>query len=440
MDTTKMAWVGAAESCITPPEGTELAGYFTPRIAAGVISPLMAKAIVAGEGDGRVALIACDLITMTAEVTEATRRIIQAETGIQPHRVMVCSTHTHTGPELRLNRLIKRNEAYFGGLSARIAQAAIDAAACQRPAVISAGIDHEEGLAFNRRFRTRDGREQFGLGGSEGAVVGVAGPTDPQLGVVAIRPDPIADPIAVIVNYSLHIDVTGGSRISADFPAVMTEVIRGVYGPDVIVLYVQGACGNINHVAYQQQWPWPPSGEWKSRQLGRALGGKAINIIEKGLPCHDQSVDAASEILDVPAYPLDDIVAQRLAQARSVENPSFFDQTLLDWIDSYDPGERTAREVQALRLGDAVFNGAPGELFVEWGLEMKKWSPHPYTFIAELANDSVGYIPTYEAFRRGGYEATPVVSVRSTPALGQMIADANFRLNQALWERRQAAI
>ena len=89
-----------------------------------------------------------------------------------------------------------------------------------------------------------------------------------------------------------------------------------------------------------------------------------------------------------------------------------------------------------MRLGDAVFCSAPGELFVEWGLEMKKWSPHPYTFIAELANDSVGYIPTWEAFLRGGYEATPIVSVRLTQALGQMVTDANFRSCQELWRRR----
>ena len=69
---------------------------------------------------------------------------------------------------------------------------------------------------------------------------------------------------------------------------------------------------------------------------------------------------------------------------------------------------------------------------------MKQWSPFPYTFIAELANDSVGYIPTFEAFRRGGYEATPVVSVRLTPALGQMVTDANFRSCQKLWKRRKA--
>ena len=83
---------------------------------------------------------------------------------------------------------------------------------------------------------------------------------------------------------------------------------------------------------------------------------------------------------------------------------------LIALVESYAPEDITPREVQTLRIGDAVFCGAPGEYFVEWGLEIKKWSPFAYTFIAELCNDAVGYIPTYEAFLRGGYEATPVVS------------------------------
>jgi len=430
--------VGVAETVITPPVGTELAGYFHPRVSEGVISDLMAKAVVAGTGDDRVAIVACDLITMTAELSGPTRERITAATGIPGERVLICSTHTHTGPELRPNRPIARNEEYFAGLPERIAEAAIQAAANQRECIMSVGDDHEEGLAFNRRFRYRDGTEQFGLHGDPEDVVGPAGPTDPQLGVIKFCESQGDDPFALIVNYSLHIDVTGGNLISADFPAVMTDVIRGVYGPQTIVLYVQGACGNINHVPYLMERPWPNKGVEKSRQVGRALAGKALCIAEKALPSKDTTVDAMREILDVPKYPLDDVVERALAEAKAASGPKpgGFHQRFLDIIGDYDPDEIIPREVQAVRLGDAVFCSAPGEYFVEWGLEIKKWSPHPYTFIAELANDSAGYIPTYEAFRRGGYEATPIVSVISTPALGQMIADANFRMCRQLWSRR----
>jgi hypothetical protein len=435
MDSPKLLPVGAAESAISPPLGTELAGYFHPRVSDGVISDLMAKAVVLGEGDECIALIACDLLAIPEELSAPVRARVEAETGIPGERVMVCATHTHTGPELRPGRPIKRNEEYMAGLPDRIAEAAIAAAGKQRQACICIGHDHEEGLAFNRRFRYEDATEQFGIRGDN--VVGVAGPTDPELGVIAFREAPDAMPFAVIVNYSIHIDVTGGNKISADFPAVMTKVLRGVYGDDVIVLYVQGACGNINHCPYGKDWPWPTKGVWKSEQIGRALGGKAITVIEKALPSASQVADATQEILSVPRFPLDDLVEERVAMAKAGQSQgltSAVDKRLLELVDQHDPDGRDPREVQALRIGDAVICGAPGEYFVEWGLEIKKWSPFPYTFIAELANDWVGYIPTYEAFRRGGYEATPIVSVRSTPALGQMIADANFRLARELWK------
>ncbi|MFO7948516.1 MAG: hypothetical protein R6V19_17065 [Armatimonadota bacterium] len=426
--------VGAAEVQITPPVGTELAGYFHPRVSDGVIIDLMAKAVVVGEDDP-VAICACDLITMTAEISGAAREIIEEATDIPGERVMICSTHTHTGPELRPNRPIARNEEWVKTLPGLIAEAVIKAAENRQEAYMYVGSEPEEGLAFNRRFRYTDGREEFGIRDDEEKVVGPAGPTDPELGVVAFRTDHGEDPFAVICNYSLHIDVTGGNKISADFPGVMTELLRETYGDDLIMLYVQGACGNINHVPYLLDRPWPRKGHEKSVQVGRALGGKAVCIAEKALPTQSASVDAYREILQVSKYPIDEVVEMRLEAARQKEEPHPAEIRMMERMEDYDPDEIIPRETQAIRLGDVVFCSAPGEYFVEWGLEIKGWSPFEYTFIAELANDSVGYIPTWEAFRRGGYEATPICSVISTPALGQMIADAQFRACQTMWER-----
>lgn len=428
--------VGAAETVITPPVGTPLAGYFTPRISEGVIYDLKAKAVIAGERDQAVGIIACDVIGLPADIVAPARAAFEKATGIPGNRILICGTHTHTGPELRKGRLIPTNDDYLERLPELIADAGIRAAANRRPCELKIGRDHEEGLAFNRRFRMRDGTEQFGPGPDLDQLAGVAGPTDPELGVLAFSEE-AKDPFAVVVNYSLHIDVTSGNLISADYPAVITETIRAAYGPETVVLFVNGACGNINHVPYLMDHAWPLSGNAKSIQIGRALGGKALAIAEKALPSLDQSSDVEGEVLDVPFFDWPDLVAQRVAEARAAAEPNFFQEALLKWHDDWDPSGSRPVETQVIRLGDAVFCSAPGELFVEWGLQMKKWSPFSYTFIAELANDSVGYIPTYEAFRRGGYETTPVVSVRLTPGLGQLVTDANFRSCQRLWARME---
>ncbi|MFA6929572.1 MAG: hypothetical protein WCT05_04540 [Lentisphaeria bacterium] len=419
--------IGTAESDVTPPLGTPLAGYFQERIADGIISPLMAKAIVLGPPSEKCALIVCDLLTMTEEISSKAREIISRNSDIPAQRIMICATHTHTGPELRFGRQIRCNEEYLRELPERIAKAALQADSRQQEAICCLGAEKEEGLAFNRRFRLADGREQFGISDSI-ETLAAAGPIDPTFGTIVFKKTLESPPFAILCNYSLHIDVTGGNRISADYPAVMTETLRKVYGPELFVLYIQGACGNINHVPYRQNNPYPVKGLWKSGQIGRALAGKALCLSEKALPSHSEKTDLCSEILQVPKFPKHDPVLQlRLAQAKEQEKPNFFEQRLIELAPNYEDSGYSSREVQTLRIGDAAICAAPGEYFVEWGLEIKKWSPAEYTFIAELCNDSAGYIPTYEAFLRGGYEATPVVSVTSTPALGQMIADANFR-------------
>ena len=84
-------------------------------------------------------------------------------------------------------------------------------------------------------------------------------------------------------------------------------------------------------------------------------------------------------------------------------------------------------EVQVLRIGDLALCGIPAEYFVEYGLQLRQRSPARHTFVVELANDCIGYVPTPEAFDEGGYEGT---SARFTRETGQVLADAALELLQ----------
>jgi hypothetical protein len=62
-------------------------------------------------------------------------------------------------------------------------------------------------------------------------------------------------------------------------------------------------------------------------------------------------------------------------------------------------------EVQVLRIGDVSIVAIPGEVFVEYGLELKRRAAGR-TFVITLANGKLGgYIVTPEAAAAGGYEA-----------------------------------
>jgi hypothetical protein len=87
-------------------------------------------------------------------------------------------------------------------------------------------------------------------------------------------------------------------------------------------------------------------------------------------------------------------------------------------------------EVQVIALGDEIaFVSLPGEIFVELGLEIKRRSPFAHTFIAELANGAIGYIPNREAYAEGNYEP---VSARCAAGSGELLVDTAARLLKEL--------
>src|SRR5437762_3595890 len=90
--------VGAAEIDITPPVGHRMAGYFDERFSTGTHDPLKAKAIVARQGNEQIALVFCDLVGFALNVTTNARAQASHITGIPVSNIVICATHTHTGP------------------------------------------------------------------------------------------------------------------------------------------------------------------------------------------------------------------------------------------------------------------------------------------------------------------------------------------------------
>ena len=80
-------------------------------------------------------------------------------------------------------------------------------------------------------------------------------------------------------------------------------------------------------------------------------------------------------------------------------------------------------EIMAVRLGNGAIVGIPGEFFASLGLQIKKMSPWNPTLIIELANGCVGYIPTAEAFKGGGYETEFARSSKLIPSAGEIIVE-----------------
>jgi hypothetical protein len=196
----------------------------------------------------------------------------------------------------------------------------------------------------------------------------------------------------------------------------------------MVTLYANGCCGNINH--RNIWWPEGQSGRGECERIATALAGTVMAGWPALKPVATSAPRSRSEIvsLPVPKFTNEEIeesrrVAHRMSDPKIGTVPKAKAFAVLDTL--IREGKPIDVEVQVIALGDDVaFVSLPGEIFVELGLAIKKASPFKHTFIAELANGSIGYIPNRAAYSEGNYE---VVSARCAEGSGEMLVDAAIR-------------
>jgi hypothetical protein len=70
-----------------------------------------------------------------------------------------------------------------------------------------------------------------------------------------------------------------------------------------------------------------------------------------------------------------------------------------------DTGVMVRTEIAALQLGSAAIVFIPGEPFAETALAIRQASVFELTAVVGFSEETIGYIPTNQAFVEGGYEA-----------------------------------
>jgi hypothetical protein len=438
--------VGAAAVVITPPLGTPMAGYYSPRGAEGVHDDLYARALVLDKDGTRVALVALDLVSTTPALVKEARLQIERVTAVPGEDVMISATHTHTGPVL-LGRT-QRDEAgagldlarrYGEELPGRIAEAVRQAEAALTPALVAAGSGHEATIAFNRRFHMKDGTVSWNPSLLNPNVLKPAGPIDPEVPVVSFV-SAKKQPLAMYVNYAVHLDTIGGREFSADLPYYLRKALAEVKGPGMVTVYTTGCCGDVNH--RNVQWGERQQGFEQAARMGVVLAGEVLRTIPQLRPIEPGVLRCQRVIVPLPLPKLEpgDVEKAKALAARHRDRtgkPPPFLETVWAYkvLDvAAREGKPNEAEVQVITLGnDLAWVSLPGEIFAELGLALKQDSPFRHTIIAELANGSVGYVPARRAYAQGNYE---VVSARCAEGSGELLVQAALRLLREAYTAR----
>lgn len=413
---------------ITPPLGITLIG--SKGLPSDAIrDDLYAKAMVLSDGTTTIAVVSADLLyTPLEDITNPVRALVSEKTGIPEKNIMVCATHTHSGPEVFTRSKIPSegrlpasqiDQSYCRVLVSKIADSVLIAHRNMQEVRIGTATGSLPDVHYNRRPIAANGQAKMAFTlpettaatrrletGSDGRIRPLFavpagegplefGPIDPA--VLAFRVESIdGRVVGSLIGFGCHpvcIYPFLSTTISADYPALATGVVEHVEGGTS--LFLLGLAGNAVPLRRDVK---------PCEQLGKALGGEALRRLQMIATMGDATLKAVTREVTLPLKPV---------------SPSG------------DPNENAkpthiTTEIQVLRLGDACLLGLPGEVLVEVGLAIKEKADLENLFIVTLANDAIGYVCHRQAYGQAGYE--PVSGTLLAQGAAEILAEQSLSL------------
>lgn len=409
---------GAAFANITPLESHFLYGYpFVERMSTGVHDWLLSSALYVTDGSEQVIMISNDIIYVSKASVKRIRKSVSERTGIPAANILVSATHTHSGP-VTADCIVSANDPgvpktdknYLGYLERKIIDAACQAVGNASPAEVGFFTADGTGIGTNRHDPS--------------------GPSDLDIPVLVIRDSDNKAFIACMLVCNMHPTVLheDSTLYSGDFPAFAREIIQKEYlGCECPVIWFTGTAGNQSprHVTKSNTFD-------EAYRLGRIIavgvGSKIIHGIDY---LSDISVTCLHTGVDLPKREFPPVPEARvhreeaLARLEMLKKTSGNSQEIrtaeVDWfgaeellhlsvlaesngLDQYYQACLPA-EIQIISIGPWNFVAWPGEIFVEYALELKKKTKN--AFVVTLANGELqGYIASAEANEKGFYEAS----------------------------------
>jgi hypothetical protein len=450
---------GFAERDITPDIGMEQPGNYMKAFHRVIHDPCKVRAAVFDDGQSKIALVGIDALIIRRPSVQIARQAIAEKCAIPPRSILIGATHTHEGGPTGMvlpgeydqaSDLVKSlayeksscaDAKYLARVEQAIVEAVVEANEHRQDARAAAGFGIEDTVAFNRRFRMKDGITFTHPGQGNTDIVAPAGPTDPQVGALGVW-DANGKLLGCIVNYACHA-TTGPGGASADYIYYLESTIRGLLGQQAIIIFLPGAAADVTQVNNRSPYQVRQSGEDNSRLVGGRIGAEALKVLLSSQASAGALLPLASQTRTlqikrrIPS-------PEHLAKAMElVKQPPSKGQDQTDWLfaketillDAMLKKEPVANvEIQALQIGPALFLACPAEYFCQFGLDIKHGSKFPFTFPVSLANDCVGYVPTEDAFgpTGGGYETRLTSYTNLEVRAGRMMADGLIGLSSQL--------
>ncbi len=414
--------VGAAAADFTADDTMVIAGGIGPGKANGQEGRLRAVAIVLEQDGVRLAIVACDVLMMTRKTLDPVVAEIGRAAGIPASHVLINCTHTHHAPSTMRLHDYDLDPVFTQRVQAGIVRAATEANQQLAPARLQFHLGSEPTVGQNSRQLLDDGMIYWI--GPRTNFVRATGPFDPDLPVLAFRgPDDRLR--ALLFNHSTHtIGTRQAGKRSPSIYGMAAQEIEAAEGG--IVAFLEGASGSTHNLDLTGDECIRRLKASVAAALGRAVDRPVgrLAAIKRPLKFRVRQFDEAAE----------DAAVNRYCRKYAPGGAEMIARVFRTMRSELAPLQGQEREtwVQAVRIGDIALVGVPAEYFTQLGLDIKNRSPFRHTYVAELANDWIGYLPNREGHKLGGYQVWTGHHSYAEPGTGERIADLAVELLQEL--------
>ena len=367
---------------ITPPLGTELAGYgyYLHRTADQVLDPLFVRAAAFEQHGERYLLVSCDCLGLSREIVGDVESALVRECGIPSDHITLVSIHTHTGPAMKYHGGCGEvNPDYVRTVPGKIVSACLTALNDVKEMT---GLRYyrapiQQAWAYNRACAENpvDSFTRF------------------------FRIDRRDAPPMVLASYACHAVCQGNIKgISADYPGRVCAKLeeRGFQA-----MYLNGACGDIDPIrCAKEERPARLSGFADTICQGMEGEGVSLPLTVSGGQVEDN--------LKLQPLTPDDI--RRMADAANQQetDPPGGGRVARAWeqemLEAFDPNKtEDAFHVRYLSLGGVPIAALPFETYTLTGMLIRQALGSKDALVLGCAEEMLGYLPTMDDYDRGSY-------------------------------------
>ena len=401
---------GVARVVITPEYPMWMAGYASrDHPSEGTLHDLWAKALALEDANGKkVLLITSDIVGFSKILSDRIRDRITAKYGLTQAQIALNSSHTHTGPEVDLEKFkwrmenpdpeqVKKIVQYNKKLENDVVALAGKALGSMQPV----NIYTQNGVArfqVNRRNNPES---------SINTVIDLNGPNDYSVPVIKIV-NSEGKMIAVAFGYACHATVLSFYQWSGDYPGFAQLELEKYY-PETTALFFQGAGADQN--------PLPRRTVALAKQYGQELAAAVERVLHEDMRELSPVLSTAySEIsLHFSTPPAKAELLKIEKNSSGVQKN--WARHMLKILASGKPLLTShPYPLQVWRLGEQPVMILGGELTVDYAIRLKEIFGRDI-FVLGYSNDpNMAYIPSLRILNEGGYEGETSQQAKGLPS------------------------